>query len=138
MISIEVLRSSLPGYIHYLADSELAAATKRKYYRDIVRFLEMQGDRSTISKRDMVAFKRRLMERHRTATVNSYLISMNKYLSWLGRNDLATKTLRVQRRCSQENVITREEYSALLAACKKKETNEITFCCVPSPVRAFV
>lgn len=111
------LTQMLDGYLEQLTSEELSQNTIEKYGRDIRFFVFQNREKRTIDKRDMIAYKNYLMEHYKASTVNSYLISINRYLTWLGVGDLTVKTLRIQRKANLEDTITYEEYRQLLIYC---------------------
>lgn len=100
-------------YTEHLKQRELSKVTIEKYRRDIMVFLETQGD-GELEKQDLINYRTELLKAHRTSSVNSYLISLNQFFRWLGREELTIKTLRIQRHCALENVMSGEEYLRLL------------------------
>jgi site-specific recombinase XerD len=71
---------------------------------------------------DVFAYKDYLTSKYKPSSVNSYLISLNNYFSFLKRDDLRAKTLKIQRKTSLNNVLTESEYTSLLdtALARKK------------------
>ena len=78
-------------------------------------FLIFSGERE-LSKEIILDYKKLLIEKYRTSSVNSMLIAVNGYLSWIGRDDLRVRVCRTQRRIfrEEERELTREEYQRLL------------------------
>lgn len=114
------MKSLLEQYMYNLNQNELSAATRKKYFRDIMRFLQFVSDKETISKSDLIDYKSYLLSNYKPTSINSYLISINRYFCWLERSDLVLKTIKIQRKNSLENILTREEYNQLLEVCQKK------------------
>ncbi len=67
-----------------------------------------------ITKSDILTYKERLGEKYKVASINSKIISINRYLKWLGYKELAVKTKRVQNPNGLENMITKECYLKML------------------------
>lgn len=72
-------------------------------------FLIFSGERE-LSKEIILEYKKLLIEEYRTSSVNSMLIAVNGYLSWIGRDDLRVRVCRTQRRIfrEEERELTRE------------------------------
>lgn len=107
----------LDGYLEQLTSEELSQNTIEKYGRDIRFFVFQNREKRTIDKRDMIAYKNYLMEHYKASTVNSYLISINRYLTWLEAGDLTVKTLRIQRKANLENTILYRQNTTHFPIC---------------------
>ena len=61
-----------------------------------------------------------LVARYRPGTVNTMLVSLNRFFAFLGWYDCQVKTLRIQRRLFREESkeLTREEYGRLVSAAQ--------------------
>ena len=118
-VKVKEMHSRLDSYVASLLHQELAKATVHKYKRDVNKFLEFVGNKESLKKSDVMEYKYFLISRHKAATVNSYLIAINKYFGWLEKEQLAVKTIRMQRKSSLENVISETEYWKLVDVCKK-------------------
>lgn len=108
----------LARYTRYLQEKELSPTTIAKYTADIQNFLE-HTDATEVGKTALLAYRDALLRAHKASTVNSYLISINQYFRWLGRERDTVKTMRIQRRVVLENVLTRAEYERLLAQAQR-------------------
>lgn len=108
---------SLEGFRKQLWDEEKSALTIEKYTRDVERFLRWLAGRR-MTKGEVLAFKACLLERYAVTSVNSMLSSLNRYLTFCGREDCRVKTVKHQPPvfCSEERELTRAEYERLLRA----------------------
>lgn len=116
------MKNSLEPYLRFLREKERASLTVKKYQSDIQKFIdyiEGEGERE-ITKNDVIRYKASLTANFKISSVNSYLISLNKYLAWLGAPDLKAGMLQVQRRTSLDNVISRSDYERLLRYARKR------------------
>jgi integrase len=108
-------------YKKWLDDCEKSKTTKKKNLRDVEKFLRFYGKSlSLLTKQDTINYKEYLISRYKPASVNSYLISLNAFLSFLHQDALRVKTVKIQRRNSLNNVLTESEYTALLETAKKR------------------
>ena len=66
------------------------------------------------------AWKEYLVAQYRPGTVNTMLVSLNRFFGFLGWHDCQVKTLRIQRRLFREESkeLTREEYARLVSAAQ--------------------
>ena len=91
------MHHELEHYGQYLTECEKSKNTIEKYLRDVRNFLIFSGERE-LSKEIILDYKKLLVEKYRTSSVNSMLIAVNGYLSWIGRDDLRVRVCRTQRR----------------------------------------
>lgn len=107
------IRETFDNYRDFLTRSELSPNTVEKYIRDLHKLLNFGNEQ--VDKDFLIAFKKHLSDSYSPTTVNSYLISSNKYFRWLQRNDLTLKTIHLPPKNSLENVLSVEEYRRMLA-----------------------
>ena len=91
---------------------ELSVRTIHKYVADIRQWLIKSGEK--IQKADVIVYRDYLYENYALASANSKVISVNRYLKWLGFSELIVKTKRIQVQTGLENIITRECYMKML------------------------
>ena len=113
-MKVQEMNESLEEYLKNLTTSELSARTREKYHNDILRFLAFCGEKTFIDKETVMEYKQYLLRQYKVSTVNSYLISLNRYLSCINHAGCTVKTIRTQRKTGLENVLNREEYARLL------------------------
>ena len=103
-------------FSRYLREEERETATIDKYSRDVKDFFIWLKDRE-ISRERMGEWRGYLLQAGRKpVTINGKLSALNKFLSFLGRNDCRTKYLKIQRRLfrSTEKQLSKQEYIQLL------------------------
>lgn len=103
-------------FSRYLREEERETATIDKYSRDVKDFFIWLKDRE-ISRERIAEWKQHLRRAGRkSVTINGKLSALNKFLSFLGRNDCRTKYLKIQRRLfrSTEKQLSKQEYIRLL------------------------
>lgn len=103
-------------FSRYLREEERETATIDKYSRDVKDFFIWLKDRE-ISRERIAEWKQHLRRVGRKpVTINGKLSALNKFLSFLGRNDCRIKYLKIQRRLfrSTEKQLTKQEYIRLL------------------------
>lgn len=102
----------LDVYIAEMKLNELSDTTIVKYVVDINQWLSTAPE--IISKADILDYKENLCVKYKVASVNSKIISINRYLKWLDVKELTVKTKRTQSACGLENMITKECYLKML------------------------
>ena len=101
-----------------LQEDERSPATIENYLRHIRAFAAWAGEQA-VTKELVASWKEHLTGKdYRPGTVNTMLVSLNRFLGFLGWHDCVVKTLRIQRRLFREDSkeLTREEYQRLLDA----------------------
>ena len=73
------MHHELEHYGQYLTECEKSKNTIEKYLRDVRNFLIFSGERE-LSKEIILEYKKLLVEKYRTSSVNSMLIALNGYL----------------------------------------------------------
>lgn len=105
-------------YREFLIKRELSEKTISKYLRDSERFYtEMGGnviDFSIVSK-----YKNQLIRQYKSTTVNSYLISLNLYWTWCGRDDLCVSLIKCQRTYFSASEFSVSEYRTMIDCAKE-------------------
>jgi site-specific recombinase XerD len=115
-------------YKDWLAESEKSGNTKAKNLRDVEKFLRFCEKKiSLLTKQDVIDYKDYLIIHYKPASVNSYLISLNGFLSVLGQDTLRVKTVQIQRRNSLNDVLSEKEYFALLEKAKSRPNNRLYY-----------
>lgn len=102
----------LEAYIAEMKLNELSSSTIAKYVADINQWLSIAPEK--ISKASILDYKENLCKNYKVASVNSKIISINRYLKWLGIKELTVKTKRIQNSSGLENMITKECYLKML------------------------
>ena len=109
----------LSDFARQLQEDERSPATIENYLRHIRAFAAWAGGQA-VTKDLATQWKEHLISQYRPGTVNTMLVSLNRFFGFLGWNDCQVKTLRIQRRLFREDCkeLTREEYQRLIAAAQ--------------------
>ncbi len=108
------MKKTEDAYRDYLVQKELADSTIR-IYMNVVNCFEKFRKGRRIEKSMIIGYKEDMRKRgYAVSSMNLHIIVLNKFLSFCKLEDCRVKPLKVQRRQSIENVITDEEYKALL------------------------
>lgn len=113
----ELEQGALGEYRKYLVNMEKSIATIDKYMRDIRTFEAWMGEDRQITKEKTIAYKAWLLEHYETSSVNSMLVALNSFLSWLGDFQDRIRTVKVQQQMfsTAEKEMTPGEYKRLIA-----------------------
>ena len=115
-----LLTDHIQLFCDYLYTEEKSPATIEKYHRDICRF-QRYAQEQEISKELTVDYKKQLeASGYAVRSINSMLVSLNRFLQYMGWDDCRVKMLRCQRApyCTEEKELTKQEYLRLLDAAK--------------------
>ena len=114
-----IVLEQLSCFARQLQEDERSEATIENYLRHIRAFAAWAGERP-VTKDLAAAWKEYLVAQYRPGTVNTMLVSLNRFFGFLGWHDCQVKTLRIQRRLFREESkeLTREEYARLVSAAQ--------------------
>lgn len=109
----------LSDFARQLQEDERSPATIENYLRHIRAFAAWAGGQA-VTKDLATQWKEHLISQYRPGTVNTMLVSLNRFFAFLGWNDCKVKTLRIQRRLFREESkeLTRAEYERLVSAAQ--------------------
>lgn len=109
----------LSDFARQLQEDERSPATIENYLRHIRAFDAWAGGQA-VTKDLATQWKEHLISQYRPGTVNTMLVSLNRFFAFLGWYDCQVKTLRIQRRLFREESkeLTRAEYERLVSAAQ--------------------
>jgi len=112
------LMEMLSEFEKELIRAELSERTIKKYVKDIFNLLsyleEKVGLESEFCKENLLEYKKGLMCKYKVSSINSKIVSINKFTSWVELESFKLKTERLPKKVSMENVISKHEYNQLL------------------------
>ncbi len=120
------MEKNLTSFERLLREEEKSQATIEKYLRDIRCFLGFIQEKE-LSKQQVIEYKDYLSQRDRSSSANSMLVSLNRFLRFIGRNDSCVKLFRVQRQifASEDKELNKTEYQRLLKAAQRSHNHRI-------------
>ena len=123
----KVLEESLKKWLESLENDELSDNTLKRYKINMTSFINFV-DKKPIEKSTIIAYKDYLIndKNYLYTTGNNYIISLNKFLKYLGYENFKVKLLRIQRRDSVDDYISYTDYHRLLR-CTKNRGKEKTW-----------
>ena len=123
-----------------LQEDERSPATIENYLRHIRAFAAWAGEQA-VTKELVASWKEHLTcKDYRPGTVNTMLVSLNRFLGSLGWHDCVVKTLRIQRRLFREpdRELDRSDYLRLVRTARQQAGSGWCFCWKPSAPLASV
>lgn len=110
-------------FYQQLTEEEKSPVTIEKYLRDVRAFAAYCSG-ETVTKDRLIAYKQHLTDDgYAIGSINSMIISINRFLAFIGRSDCRVKCLREQRQVYQreDKQLTKAEYMRLINAAKGDE-----------------
>lgn len=107
-----------------LVKEGLSEKTIEAYCWTVDYFMREYDD---LTRENLLAYKGYLVDYFKPKTVNLRVQAMNKYLSYLGKNDLRMKPVRIQQKTFLENVISNSDYRYLKKQLKSDGNEEWYF-----------
>ena len=88
----------------YLIEEEKSTLTIQKYIRDVTRLFTYLFSEQTLSKQLIIAYKEELMKTYTSASINSMLVPVNCFLSFIGLTECRVKLLKIQKQIGRAHV----------------------------------
>lgn len=123
-----ITQGSLRNFIHQLEGDERSPGTIENYARQVRAFSAWLGEKP-VTKECTAAWKEHLVrEDYCPGTINTMLVSLNRFLDFMGWQDCKVKTLRIQRRLFREDQkeLTRAEYNRLVSTALSQGRERLT------------
>jgi integrase len=108
----------------HLQDGNMAKNTISAYCYAVEDFFARHKD---LNKKSLLLYKNYLIETFKPKTVNLRIQALNKYLTFVGKERLRLKSVKVQQRSYLENVISNADYTFLKNKLKKEDNKEWYF-----------
>lgn len=120
MAELKSMSQEVRAYVEYLCNQEKSTNTIRKYFHDAKTFIDYCDGREP-DKEIVLMYKRCLLEKYKISSVNSMLMAVNGFLSFMGRDDLRVHSCRRQRQIfrSEQKELSRKDYEILIWTAKK-------------------
>lgn len=127
MTQMKELEAQVEPYMAYLRREEKSRATIEQYRKNILRFLGW-GKEKELSKTTLIAYKKKLQEECRAASVNTKLAAVNGFLKFCGKGELKVKRLKIQNPAysPRGRELTRAEYLRLVQTANKEQDEKLS------------
>ncbi len=124
--NIKMRERDIEQFVAFLWEEEKARSTIEKYRCDVRAFVDFAGQR-LFTKELCNAYKERLCEKYKPASVNSILSSINRFLDFLGYPQLKLRKLKIQKKifCTREEELTKGEYERLVKTARANENERL-------------
>lgn len=113
--------SSLDEWILEQKYQEYSENTLKQYRANVLKFINWIPNNEEITKDTTIEYKKYLSTiAGSTSSINTWIVTINKYFKWLGMNDLVIKKIKVQQKQSNEDVLSISDYKRLLRISKRE------------------
>ena len=110
----------LKEFLIELKYQEKAERTLHKYRTNNEHFIKFIQHDNDLTKDDVMEFKKMILSGiYKPSTINSYIVAVNKFLRWCGKDDLTVKKLKQQQKSSLDDVVSPSDYERLLRFAKR-------------------
>ena len=126
MITKQKLRDKLDDFILKHEDDEYELKTINDYKSAVIKFIDyLPNEENELNKKQLIDYKTYLKNEFLVATVNKYIIILNKFLKFIGYKDLALSKIKVQQKTSIDDPIWEQEHKRMLRWAKKLGMNDM-------------
>lgn len=117
----EDLLSRLDEWIIEQKYQEYSENTLKQYRANVIKFINWLPDNDEpITKDTTLAYKKYLTTiAGSTNSINTWIVTINKFLKWLDLKDLAIKKIKMQQKQSNEEILSVVDYKRLLRVSKR-------------------
>lgn len=117
----EDLLSRLDEWIIEQKYQEYSENTLKQYRANVMKFINWLPDNDEpITKDTTLAYKKYLtIIAGSTNSINTWIVTINKFLKWLDLKDLAIKKIKMQQKQSNEEILSVVDYKRLLRVSKR-------------------
>lgn len=107
---------------------EYEASTLNRYEANVSKFIDWLPEDEEITKEMMIDFKEHLSkELGSTNTINTYIVEVNKFLKWMGCKELCLKKIKMQKKQSNEEILSLADYKRLLRFAKRMGDHQLYY-----------
>lgn len=103
--------NKIEDFLDYLYECEMSPNTIQSYKYSVKQFFSRYSE---ITKKNMIDFKKYLIENKTATTAGLRIVTMNKYCDWIGKPECKVKPVKGQKRFFVDNIPNDEEYQKVL------------------------
>ncbi len=124
----EDLSLKLDDWLLELKYEEKASNTLKQYRNNVLKFINWLPAEKEITKDTTMEYKKYLRTiTESSKSMNIWIVSLNKYLKWLGLNNLTVKKYKMQEQSSNEETLTIADYKRLLRIAKRDGNDQLYY-----------
>ena len=120
------LRNKLDEWITEQKLQEYSQNTLKQYRANVQSFIDWMPEDEELSKELMIRYKERMTEKAgSSSTINTWIVEVNKFLRWLGLDELRLKKIKTQTKQSNEETLSISDYKRLLRFAKRNDDHQL-------------
>lgn len=124
----EELMPKLDEWILEQKYQEYEQSTLNQYRANTLKFIEWLPNGEEITKDTMLRYKQHLGEiAGSTNSINVWIVTVNKFLKWMGHPELTLKKIKMQAKQSNEEVLSVSDYKRLLRFAKRENKVQLYY-----------
>ena len=124
-MKVEDLENSIDKFLINIRDYEINKSSLQVYRTNIVKFVNYlkENNKNSFDKDVYIDYRDYMknIKKYKLTTINKYIVILNKYFMFLGREDLKIKQIKYQRKHYIENVPTVADYKRIIRSAKKND-----------------
>ena len=95
----------------HLIEEEKSTLTVQKYIRDITRLFAYLSSEKTLTKQCIIKYKEELMKSYTSVSINSMLVAINCFITFINQPGYRVKLLKIQKRTciEKERELTKKD-----------------------------
>lgn len=124
------LISKIDEWIDEQKFQEYSKNTLKQYKANVMKFINWLSTDDIITKSTTMDYKKYLYNlepKPKTSSINTWIIELNKFLKWLGLNDLTLLKVKSQLKTSNNEVLTIADYKRLLRFAKRQNNMKLYY-----------
>lgn len=101
------MKKETNNFRQYLINNHLAANTIKSYMKAVEQYCSMYEN---CDAKSLDSYKQYLVKHHRPQTINLRILSINKFLTYIGKGNLALPLIKMQHLTFTDNIVSTKEY----------------------------
>ena len=128
-LKVSDLEENIERFLTDLRDDELSKSSLQVYKTNIKKFISYLKEKNidTFTKNDYIDYREYMLNKYEITTLNKYVVVINKYLLYLGHEELKIQQIKQQRKHYLENVPSVSDYKRIIRASKKNDKQAYIF-----------
>lgn len=115
------IKNKLNDYKKHLENNELTQNTITKYLKDVAQLQEfLNKNNLELQKESLIKYKKQLQSKYKISTVNNKIITINKFLKFIGLDDCTLKQIKEQTKNNNDEIMTQTDYNRLIRVATNK------------------
>lgn len=126
-MNLEILKEQLDEFMNEQYLNEISINSQKAYRNSINKFIDFLENKkiSLVNKNIMIDYRKYLDTISESVnSKNLWIISLNKYLKWLGESDLCLHQIRSQKKFYADYNLSLSDYKRLLRTSKREEREQ--------------